>query len=80
MDVVKKTINNTISKLDRPTKLGPNKCPVYLRLPYLGKEVKFLENKVKETVNGTFGAVNLQFMTTSSPFLPKHVTYINYVY
>ena len=33
---------------------------MYLRLPYLGKKAKFLESKVKDTVNNTFGAVNLR--------------------
>ena len=56
----KRSINNIISKLESPTKRGPNNCPVYLRLPYLGKVAKFLKNKVKETINSTFGAVNLR--------------------
>ena len=33
---------------------------MYLRLPYLGNEAKYLENKEKHTINSTFGAVNLQ--------------------
>ena len=43
----------------RPTKQASKKCPVYLRLPYLGIEAKFLENRVKHTISSTFGAVNL---------------------
>ena len=60
MEVIKKTIDKTLAKLVSPTKHGPNKCPVYLRLPFLGKEAKFLENQLKETINNTFGAVNLR--------------------
>ena len=52
-------MDNTISKLENPTKQCPNKFPVYLRLSYLGKEAKLLENKVKETINSTFEGVNL---------------------
>ena len=33
---------------------------MYLRLPYLGNEAKFLENKLKHTINSSFRAVNLQ--------------------
>ena len=31
-----------------------------LRLPYLGKEAKLFENQGLETVDNTFGAVNLR--------------------
>ena len=44
MEVVKKTIDKTLAKLASPTKQGPNKCPVYFRLLFLGKEAKFLKN------------------------------------
>ena len=60
LEVIEKTINRTTAKLVSPTKHGPNKCAVYLRLPYLGKEAKLFENQVLETVDNTFGAVNLR--------------------
>ena len=59
-DVINKTIDNTMLKLNRTVEHGPKKFPVYLKLPYLGKQATFLENKVKDTVNNTFGAVNLR--------------------
>ena len=55
LEVIEKTINRTTAKLVSPTKQGPNKCSVYLRLPYLGKEARLLENQNRETVNNTFG-------------------------
>ena len=60
LEVIEKTINRTTAKLVSPTKHGPNKCVVYLRLPYLGKEAKLFENQVLETVDNTFGAVSLR--------------------
>ena len=53
-------ISRTTAKLVSPTKHDPNKCSVYLKLPYLGNEVKLLENQIRETVNNTFVAVNLR--------------------
>ena len=44
LEIIKKTINKTTAKLVSPTKHGPIKCPVYLRLPYFGKEAKLLGN------------------------------------
>ena len=76
MNVVKKqTIDKTVSKLESSTQKGPNKFPVYLRLPYLGKEAKFLENIVKETINSTFGAVNLRISNFSTK--PLNGLYLN---
>ena len=40
---------------------------MYLRLPYLGNEAKFLENKVKHTINSKFGAANLRSHFTRKP-------------
>ena len=49
-----------ISKLKKPIKQGPIKCPVYLRLPYLGRKAIALENNVKNIVNSTFRSVQLR--------------------
>ena len=46
--------------MEKPNKQGPSKCPIYLRLPYLGKEATALENNVKNTVNSTFRSVQLR--------------------
>ena len=70
LEVIEKTINRTTAKLISPTKHGPNKCVVYLRLPYLGKEAKLFENQVLETVDNTFGAVNLKLLIP----LENHLT------
>ena len=60
MDVVKQQLIRLSQNLIVLQQQGPKKCPVYLRLHYLGKEAKFLENKEKETISSTFGAVNLR--------------------
>ena len=44
---------------EKPIKQGPNKCPVYLRLSYLGREAIALESNVKNIVNSTFRSVQL---------------------
>ena len=58
--IIRKRINNTISKFEKPDKFGLSKCPIYLRLPYLGKVATALENNVKNTVNSTFSSVQLR--------------------
>ena len=59
-NIITKSINNTISKLEKPVKYGPMKCSVYLRLPYLGKEMLSVEKNIKSVVNSTFRSVNLR--------------------
>ena len=77
-DVINKTINNTILKLNRPVRNGPKKCLVYLRVPYLGKPAKFLEYKIKDTVNNTFTVINtrkpLNGIYKESLPIPKRTT------
>ena len=60
--VIRKEIINTITKFEKPIKQGPNKCPVNLRLPYLGREAIALENNVKNIVNSTFRSVQLRII------------------
>ena len=59
-DIVGKTIRTTISCLNKPKLYGPEKCPVYLHLPYLGSVASFLEDEVKDIVGNTYGAVKLR--------------------
>ena len=56
----------------------PNKCLVYLGLPYLGKKAKFLENQIRETVNSSFGSVNLRI--THSTRKPLNGIVIKWIY
>ena len=51
-DIVDKTVRKTIYSLDEPKLFGPEKCPVYIRLPYLGSVASSMKkklNKVLET-------------------------------
>ena len=55
-----KTIRKTISSLDKPKLYGPEKYPVYLHLPSLDSVASFPEDKVKDIVGNTYGAVKLR--------------------
>ena len=46
----------------KPNKLGPSKCPIYLRLQFLGKEATALKKNVKNTVNSTFRSVQVRII------------------
>ena len=59
-DIFNKTIRKTISSLDKPKLYGPEKYPVYLHLPSLDSVASFPEDKVKDIVGNTYGAVKLR--------------------
>ena len=59
-DMVDNTIRGTISSLDRLTLFGPERCSVYLCLPYLGGIAIFPEDKFKDIVGNPYDAVKLK--------------------
>ena len=58
-DIADKTIRKTISSLDKPRRYEPEKYQVYLHLPYCSV-ASFLDDKVKDIVGNTYGAVKLR--------------------
>ena len=54
-------IDSRISKkllcFQQSTKEGPKKCPVYLKLPWIGKNSLKFERKIKLSINNCFKAV-----------------------
>ena len=57
-------INNTIKKClelsNNPRVFGPEKCPVYLRLPYIGNVSGRFEKQLRDIVGKTYGSVRLR--------------------
>ena len=56
---------------------GPQRCPVYIRLPYIGPVSTRFENQLKDGVSKTFGSLHLRvvFKTRSlNHRLPKDVS------
>ena len=49
---------------------GPSKCPVYLKLPWIGQISVQFENKIKKAVNRCFQTVKPQVVYSSRKLLP----------
>ena len=58
--VIKRTIRITLERNSKPRPFGPAKCPVYLRLPFIGPITARFEKQLKSAVNNTFGSVRLR--------------------
>ena len=68
--VIDKTIARTLYDFVLSTLHTMNKCPVFLRLPWLGTLLFRLENKTKASVEKCFFAVGQHVIFTSLPLLP----------
>ena len=53
-------ISKKLLCFQQSTKEGPKKCPVYLKLPWIGKNFLKFERKTKLSINNCFGAVQPQ--------------------
>ena len=53
-----------------PKRFGPEKCPVYLRVPWIGKASIGLDKNVKTAVESCYGSVTTRVVFTSKRMLP----------
>ena len=68
-DLTTKVINQTISNFNSNKEFGPPKCPVYLRLPWIGLVGQTLANKIKLAITRCFNAVKVRTIFTTIPVL-----------
>ena len=52
------------------SEFGPGKCPVYLRVPWIGKPSTNLEKEVKTAEENHYGSVSTRLVFTSKRMLP----------
>ena len=53
-----------------PKQFGPEKCPVYLRVLWIGKASFALDKNVKTAVESCYGSVTTRVVFTSKRMLP----------
>ena len=68
--VINAVITKKINQFHRLTQFGPKKCPVYLRLPWLGNVSLRYEMQTKTAVKHCFFAVELCIVYTTRQLLP----------
>ena len=70
-NVIERNVQIKLSKLASLPEAGPKKCPVYLKLPYLGeRSIKIVAN-VRKVVNSTYNSVTLRTMYSTTTILPS---------
>ena len=63
-------ISKKIAQFSMPKRFGPEKCPVYLRVPWIGKASTGLDKNVKTAVESCYGSVTTRVVFTSKRMLP----------
>ena len=59
-----------IAQFSTLKRFGPEKCPVYLRVPWIGKLSTNLEKEIKTAVESCYGSVNTRLVYRSKRMLP----------
>lgn len=57
IDIVNSTIDRKIKRFHTPATYGPNKCPVYIHLPWLGTVSNRFEKQISSALNRCYFAV-----------------------
>ena len=69
-DIVLKHISKRIAQFSTAKPFRPEKCPVYLRAPWIGSASQQLEHQVKSAVQNCYGAVSPRLIFSSQCMLP----------
>ena len=68
-NIINTQITKKIAQFSTVKQFGPEKCPVYLRVPWIGKPSTNLEN-VRTAVESCYGSVSTHLVFTSKHMLP----------
>ena len=69
-NVINTQITKKIAQFPTLKRFGPEKCPVYLRVPWIGKPSTNWEKEVKTAVESCYGSVSTRLVFTSKRMLP----------
>ena len=70
-DVINLGIKKKISSFRAPKREGPEKCPVYLKIPWIGNVSLKYEKQTKNAVNKCFGSVFTRVIFLTRKMLPS---------
>ena len=69
-NVIHAQITKKIAQSSTIKRFGPGKCPVYLRVPWIGKPSTNLEKEVKTAVKSCYSSFSARLVFTSKRMLP----------
>ena len=69
-NVINAQIAKKIAQFFTLKRFGPEKCPVYLRVPWINKPFTILKKEVKTARESCYSSVSTRLMFTSKRMLP----------
>ena len=69
--ILKCSISRVLKKSDTAPKYGPEKCPAFLHLPWLGNVSNRFEKLIKSVAHRCYYSVNAHVVYTTKPLLPN---------
>ena len=63
--IIESKISKTLLRFNQTPTEGPKKCPVYLKLPWIGHSCEKFDKNIKTCVNNCFGAVQPRIIYTT---------------
>ena len=69
-EIIDRNIKQKMARYGVAQQFGPKKCPVYLKLPYLGEKSKVFADHARRAVKKTFNAVTLRTVYSTKRILP----------
>ena len=87
-NIINTQITKKIAQFSTLKRFGPEKCPMYLRVPWIGKSSTNLEKEVKTALESCYGSVSTRLVFTSKrmllvackdvqPAIQKSLSYMN---
>ena len=73
LDVVQRTIKKTRLRFEQSPVFGPKRCPVYVRLPFIGPVTSRHQQQLSEAVTRCYGAVRLRVVHTTKTLIRSQV-------
>ena len=70
-DVLLSCINQTLANFPAEKAFGPEKCPVYLKLPWIGKVSSKYENQISKAITSCYYAVKSRVVYNTRVMLPS---------
>ena len=69
-NVINTQITKKIAQFSTHKRFGTEKCPVYLKVPWIGKPTINLEKEAKTAVESCYGSISTRLISTSKRMLP----------
>ena len=70
-DVLRSCINKKLANFAAEKTFGPEKCPVYLKLPWIGNVSSKFENQINKAITSCFYAVKHRVIYSTRVMLPS---------